>query len=148
MYLKFTPCHEQQKLIQASRSIQGAVEKTKQLWESPIILQEPKQYKPPSSKVRNRISCTTKIPSSKPIWDTKLCNKSPRWILKIGFLLHTILYLATKIHLQNPPGIQNHATKNPRWILKMGFCLLHTILHLATKCPSLKTHLGYKIMDF
>jgi hypothetical protein len=26
--------------------------------------------------------------------------------------------------------------------------LLHTILHLATKSPSSKTHLGYKIMDF
>ncbi len=90
------------------------------------------------SKVWNRMSCTTKIPSSKPIWDTKLCNKSPRWILKMGFSLHTILYLATKIHLQNPPGIQNHATKNRRWSLKMGFCLLHMILHLATKKPIFK----------
>jgi hypothetical protein len=71
-------------------------------------------------------------------------QQKPKMDFEDGFFVTHDFVFGNK----NPPGIQNHATKNPRWILKMGFCLLHIILHLATKSPSSKTHLGYKIMDF
>jgi hypothetical protein len=131
-------------LIQASRSIQGAIEKTKQLGESPIILQEPKKYKPPSSKVQIEY-CAKKNPLFKTHLGYKIMQQKPKMDFEDGFFVAHNFVFGNKHPPSKPIWDTRSCHKNPRWILKMGFCLLHTF---GNKKPIFKNLSGIQNYGF